>query len=778
MDPIYQGFCDIFYITNTLQKVLKKVMKKGVDQPYMYDQLFTYWADTHNFKYRSKASLSVYFAGTEIIPKIPAFYAKPENFLELCKDIQNNILVRLPNHSQIVQEIFEALDADDHLIDEKCSQYFELRERYFPNDQQFALPALEKDALLNWEAHLLAEILLLVITDPIFLRKGAKDHTPILRKDYQSKAAEWHNIVPDPYLPFYGRVQELTELDRLFQVHKHIFLTGVPGLGKSELAKNYVTHYRKHRFQTFYLFYTGNLKSDIIHMLNSSRLSLVPVSPTAPTQLALIFEKIDVTPEDLWERCMDFLRSLSPDDLIVIDNLDALPEGTTTSDMSIPQNSTFCKEPLIAALLALRCRLLISTRCDYQQLQLSFPYHCMEVQKLDMTTLMQLFSYYYPEAVDQASISQGIIEAVFCNTLLVKMTAKLLHESFWTPDQVLKEFKNNLANTGIRDTVTCEIDGQLYSQTISSHIDTLLMLSRLTDAHMKILRYMCLMPSSGISWEVFRTMAGLKDSKDLQRLIYMGFIQRNHKNCLSMHSLLKEILLHKTKPTYSNCSVLLKNLNQVCVKRVGYKDSLLDEVSEILESLVPRLDTDFRRKTNLRGYFHFIQDAIPFQYSYGKMESARILLDRLEALLKLPDYNLPLDRMILNATRILIEENHKEDFDQKFERILSIMGASPLIMIDYHFMGTLLHSMIYCVTKKKGEKMYAILDNVLRTVSCHTSSKLVRLFCYPVSIYIGRKELSKYLLQLPAHEEADCSIEQMNAEIETLLLEAPSEEPT
>ncbi len=43
-------------------------MKKGVDQPYMYDQLFTYRTDTHNFKYRSKASLSVYFAGTEIIP--------------------------------------------------------------------------------------------------------------------------------------------------------------------------------------------------------------------------------------------------------------------------------------------------------------------------------------------------------------------------------------------------------------------------------------------------------------------------------------------------------------------------------------------------------------------------------------------------------------------------------------------------------------------------------------------------------------------------------------
>ena len=28
MEPVYQGYCDIFYITKTLQKALKKVIKK------------------------------------------------------------------------------------------------------------------------------------------------------------------------------------------------------------------------------------------------------------------------------------------------------------------------------------------------------------------------------------------------------------------------------------------------------------------------------------------------------------------------------------------------------------------------------------------------------------------------------------------------------------------------------------------------------------------------------------------------------------------------------
>ena len=193
------------------------------------------------------------------------------------------------------------------------------------------------------------------------------------------------------------------------------------------------------------------------------------------------------------------------------------------------------------------------------------------------------------------------------------MTAKLLRESFWAPEDVLKELKNDLSVNGIRDTVTCEIDGQLYSQTISSHIDTLLKLFRLTDSQMDILQNMCLMPLSGVSREVFRKMTGLTDAKDLQQLIYMGFIQRNQKNTLSMHPLLKDAILSKTKPDYSNCSLLLKNLNQVCRNHICEQTDLCMEVARIIESMVPCLNTDLSQKQNLRGYFHFVQDAIPYQ---------------------------------------------------------------------------------------------------------------------------------------------------------------------
>ena len=116
-----------------------------------------------------------------------------------------------------------------------------------------------------------------------------------------------------------------------------------------------------------------------------------------------------------------------------------------------------------------------------------------------------------------------------------------------------------------------------------------------------------------------------------------------------------------------------------------------------------------------------------------------------------------------------MEDNHQEDSYQKFERMLSIVGSVPMIFIDYHFMGTMLRGMLTCMTEVKGERMYAVLNDILSTVSCHASSKLVRLFCYPISIYISQKELAHHTLWLPAHENADCSAEELEKQVQLLL---------
>lgn len=118
MESKYWGFCDIYYIIKTLQRAIKAKLKQtGVDQAFMYEHLFAHWSKKHNQKYGSKGSLSVYFGGIEPFPpEFCDFYKEEVNFNALCENIQNNVLPNLADRDQVIKEIFEALDSDDHIV--------------------------------------------------------------------------------------------------------------------------------------------------------------------------------------------------------------------------------------------------------------------------------------------------------------------------------------------------------------------------------------------------------------------------------------------------------------------------------------------------------------------------------------------------------------------------------------------------------------------------------------------------------------------------------------
>ncbi len=772
MESNYWGFCDIYYIIKTLQRAIKAKLKQtGVDQAFMYEHLFAHWSKKHNQKYGSKGSLSVYFGGIEPFPpKFTDFYMEKGNFHALCKDIEGNILPKLADRDQVVKEIFEALDSDDHIVGGKRIAYCSLRSKYFPDDRGFVLPQEVDSVVANWEAHLLADILLFVITDPQYLRVGSK-RKPVRIEKEPTEDLDRTYFVPEPFKPFFGREEELQNLDDLFKEHRHIFLTGLPGIGKSELAKNYAACYRKGSGRTFYIFYTGDMRADIIRMVNTSHVGLSTQQPIASKQLAAISEKINAPSEDLFQRCLNILQRLSENDLLVIDNFDALPGAASSKAESQQKNMEFDTEPLITEILNLRCRLLISTRCDYQQIKLSVPYFCVKVKELDANSLMKVFSYYYSTAEKNKRISKKIIETVFQNTLIVKMVAKLLEEGFWSAEEVLQKLQDNLSNMDIADEVACEIDGTLYEQTMSAHIHTLLGLSRLTDSHLQILMYMSLMPQSGVPREVFRDVTGLMDAKILTKLNYMGFMQRSANAQLSMHRLIRKIILQKTTPNYINCSTLLENINKICIRQLGEKNSKCEWVSKIIESMVPQLDTSLKRIKKRKTYFHFVENAIPFQLFFSNQKSALVLQERLEKLVNLAQFDFPVDRLICCANRIILEDNYRDTPYQKFDRMFSVFTSVPFFCADPNMVKVYFTSLYRCLTEHKGERMLSIIYDVISSINMRASSKIVRLFLFPASLFIAQKELSKEVQQLPAQTASDCSTNQIEQENQMLFPE-------
>lgn len=59
---------------------------------------------------------------------------------------------------------------------------------------------------------------------------------------------------------FFGRDKELEDIHELLGRKKFVFLEGIGGIGKSELAKQYVKRYGKEYSHIVYLRYTGSLR--------------------------------------------------------------------------------------------------------------------------------------------------------------------------------------------------------------------------------------------------------------------------------------------------------------------------------------------------------------------------------------------------------------------------------------------------------------------------------------------------------------------------------------
>ena len=72
--------------------------------------------------------------------------------------------------------------------------------------------------------------------------------------------------MPKPCRHFLGREDELEKLHAILEENSKVFLYGIAGIGKSELAKAYAKTYRKKYTNILYLMYSGDLRQDIIDL--------------------------------------------------------------------------------------------------------------------------------------------------------------------------------------------------------------------------------------------------------------------------------------------------------------------------------------------------------------------------------------------------------------------------------------------------------------------------------------------------------------------------------
>lgn len=334
-----------------------------------------------------------------------------------------------------------------------------------------------------------------------------------------------------PREEFIGRSSELQQIHNLFTSGRNtVFLTGMGGIGKSEIAKAYAQMHRD--LYTTVVF--ASYETDLLHLIASDQ-----AIPVENLQQASATGGQGETIEAYFDRKMKVLRSIVNDNtLLIIDNFDV------ESDVRLKE------------VAKLPCKLLFTSRTDFSV----YGYACVNVGPMedfeDLVTLMQRIDKPYSNPAEQAAI-RDIIRLLDCHTYAVSLTAAQIKASHIAPSKMLAQLKAEGLNVRVRGGFAREEDG--VRATAYQYIQALFDFSKLEDAACGILRYMACMPREGVAIDLFMECCGIEDFYDLSHLTELNWLQMDEENDrIGVHMLVKELVWERLKPTEDACAPLLE----------------------------------------------------------------------------------------------------------------------------------------------------------------------------------------------------------------------------
>jgi len=209
---------------------------------------------------------------------------------KLAHTIHQNLLPLMSDCNMAIQDIYTLLIQDDSISDAKKKNLTPL---YKPSSSRLLF--LAKLISFGMERQ--------------FIKRNTKNQKLLAEGALSPIVLDYimDSEVPKPCRHFIGRDKELEELYTMLEENRHVFLCGIAGIGKSELAKAYAKRYIKQYTNILYVEYTGNLHQDI-------------------TDMDFIDDFPESTEQERFQRHNRFLRSLKSDTLPLkeIEDMNAL----------------------------------------------------------------------------------------------------------------------------------------------------------------------------------------------------------------------------------------------------------------------------------------------------------------------------------------------------------------------------------------------------------------------------------------------------------------------
>lgn len=568
--------------------------------------------------FEKNVTYSRWCTGERPIPKEILSFYDSAGFDGIRDNIQNDVIPNLINLTATKEQLLELVTDSVNVIGkEKAEEFVQITD-----DAEF-ITALIRYAILN-------------------------DHDSrhaLLSPDLSDTLIT--NKLPSPNRYFTGRKEELKAIDKELQTHDLVFITGIAGMGKSELVKTYAKKNAKKYTNIIHLFYGGNLKKCISHMEFSD-------------------DTADMSEDMLFDRHMNTLKKLHSDSLVIIDNFNVLPK-----------EDAFFKE-----FIKLNFKILVTSRCNISQ------YATIKVAEMDTDTeLTELFYRHCPSSKSSEDVVKDIIQTVGCHTLTVCLSALSLTASGMEPEDLLSELKTCGLNIASGEDVELYKDNDFADGLMIEHLRKLLQLGKLSYLQLGILRNLSLLPVSGVLKNSFKCWMNLDNLTDVNHLIKYGFVNEDTDNRkISLHPLLQEVITIETVPTVTACLTLLNSLHLICLAH-GLELRRPENIIASLISVSERIIVD-----DGAYFLLFLQDMFPYLDKYLVSDYLPKLTERISYVMEEYKQDSPCDKALLldykaecflfkkdygNAVKkrekaiSILEKLHNEDADARTANLLS-----------------------------------------------------------------------------------------------------------
>ena len=332
----------------------------------------------------------------KISPKISTYYAKPSKQEKLAETIHQNLLPLLTDCNKALQDVYTLFMQDATISEAKKNKLALL---YKPADSRLLF--LAKLISFGMERQ--------------FVKRDSRNQKLIAGGALSPVVLDYimDSEVPRPCRHFVGREEELGELHTMLEENSKVFLYGIAGIGKSEMAKAYAKQYKKYYTNILYVEYSGDLHQSV-------------------TDMDFTDDLPEDNEEERFRKHNRFLRSLKDDTLLIIDNF----------------NVTVTQDSFLSVVLKYRCRILFTTRSKFDG-------HCiLQLKEIrESSSLFQLVSAFYSETEEYRTLVEEIIETVHRHTFAVELAAKLLENGILPPKQLLEKLREEKASLENEDKI-------------------------------------------------------------------------------------------------------------------------------------------------------------------------------------------------------------------------------------------------------------------------------------------------------------------------------------